>query len=259
MRNDVNLKEVEKVQLAYRNIDYLDIPAEYVLALSFDTNTERQRECQNLLLVIAREFNALYRPCGACLKSSRDQTSLYHLSYAADVTWIDVNYKREKSTDPVCRKEYAVEWTDAMENEGDWVKYETDENGRTRRVMNLFDVPPEVFMNAEHHAFFNRRGDLILAIGHDDSLLKEAEKLSEMSDEEIVDLHRSCRIAPPFEPMHALFGKYPEYPEKGEKVWLRQKNEPLLLAAEYDGEKWIGNQEELHDFVPSYWQYRRER
>ena len=233
---------IESVSIQLNDHNAINVPGWFVTDLylsrsgeSYSILSDRciytRPQTEDVFIVIAREFDEEYVPLFGKRGRRKKQTIFERLENEKDIASVRYYHERVFSTDEKTYEDYDTPW----ENDRD------DEK-----------------QNALQFTFRNVYGDLIIAIGKSDLLLRMARNAARESRTATELAHRIRLIGVPFDPVHDLSVNSNDYPEKGRIVLVRGKYNDEPIRAVYNGESWKNDNGEPLSICPRYWQYERK-
>ena len=233
---------IEGVSLQLNDHNIINVPGWFVVDLylrrsgeSFSILSDRciytRPQTEDVFIVIAKEFDEEYVPLFGKRGRRKKQTIFERLENEKDIASVRYYHERLYATDEKTYEDYDTPW----ENDRD------DEK-----------------QNALQHVFRNVYGDLIIAIGKSELLVRMGFNASRESRIATELAHKKRLIGVPFDPVHDLSVNGNDYPEKGRTVLVRGKYNDEPIRAVYNGESWKNKNGEPLSICPQYWQHERK-
>lgn len=234
---------IEKIVLVFENCEMMEIPGWYLTEFSIRdvkmhicrvacNAIEKYHVPESVLIGIAAEFDQLYGQEDGAFDDTEmsrfDRIRKWH-----DITSIDIFFERE----------YVDDKCEVMELR---VPYDSERED------------PFGAENILQTVCHNEYGDLILAIGYDDVIRQEAERLAKEERDETVFHHDMYDIGEPFELKHRYVKPdgSKDYPEPQRPVWINNG----WYSGTYDGTSWNFDETdhpEISEKDIENWQYDR--
>lgn len=233
---------IESVSIQLNDHNAINVPGWFVTDLylrrsgeSYSILSDRciytRPQTEDVFIVIAREFDEEYVPLFGKRGRRKKQTIFERLENEKDIASVRYYHERLYATNEKTYEDYDTPW----------------ENDRNDEKQNALQV-----------TFRNVYGDLIIAIGKSDLLLRMARNAARESRAATELAHRIRLIGVPFDPVHDLSVSSNDYPEKGRIVLVRGKYNDEPIRAVYNGESWKNENGEPIPICPQYWQYERK-